>query len=89
MKQMHLSVSDEDFERIDLYAKGHNLSRSSFVLGAALQVIDVERWANATTVLNQTLREYSKTGVINPEDEKVLDAITTLLERSGYNVGRF
>ena len=86
IKTVNISLESSDLEAIDKYCLAHNLTRSKFMLQSTIQALEVERLANATRLLYQSLDKFRETGKVDREGCEELERLETLIRGYGINV---
>lgn len=79
-KTITISMSEDDIKNIDTYCTMHELTRSKFMVQAALEKVQQESVANTLVMLCDYL---SKTGKLDILSENDINTILTM-QKAGY-----
>lgn len=83
-KTISISISENDLRVIDDYCTCHNLTRSKFLLGSAIEKVQVENMANSLLLVNKYLRVVADKDILEEEDRAMIEQALKIM-RGGFN----
>lgn len=85
-KIINISISESDLQIIDDYCTCHNLARSKFLLGSAIEKIHNEEISNSLLLLNQYVRVIASKKDLDENDMLLIGKILDLISNIKSNI---